>query len=297
MKIRKLAAIDIGSNAMRLLINYVYEIPGSKPVFNKTSIVRMPIRLGEDVFTHKTISEKNAERMVEAMQAYQLMMKIYGVEQYLAYATSAMREATNGKEIVKKVKKQTGIDINIISGEVEAELIFASELQSFVLDENNYLYVDVGGGSTELTLITNQQVTLSRSFPIGTVRLLEGKVEKSVYPEMKQWIEETIRSYEVDLIGSGGNINHVYKYSGVQLGKPLKGAYLRSRYKVIREMSYEQRMKELNMKPDRADVVEYALEIYTKVMKWSRAKKIYVPKIGISDGMIRKLYAESKDKD
>lgn len=297
MKIRKLAAIDIGSNAMRLLINYVYEIPGSKPVFNKTSIVRMPIRLGEDVFTHKTISEKNAERMVDAMQAYQLMMKIYGVEQYLAYATSAMREATNGKEIVKKVKKQTGIDINIISGEVEAELIFASELQSFVLDENNYLYVDVGGGSTELTLITNQQVTLSRSFPIGTVRLLEGKVEKSVYPEMKQWIEETIRSYEVDLIGSGGNINHVYKYSGVQLGKPLKGAYLRSRYKVIREMSYEQRMKELNMKPDRADVVEYALEIYTKVMKWSRAKKIYVPKIGISDGMIRKLYAESKDKD
>lgn len=297
MKIRKLAAIDIGSNAMRLLINYVYEIPGSKPVFNKTSIVRMPIRLGEDVFTHKTISEKNAERMVEAMQAYQLMMKIYGVEQYLAYATSAMREATNGKEIVKKVKKQTGIDINIISGEVEAELIFASELQSFVMDENNYLYVDVGGGSTELTLITNQQVTLSRSFPIGTVRLLEGKVEKSVYPEMKQWIEETIRSYEVDLIGSGGNINHVYKYSGVQLGKPLKGAYLRSRYKVIREMSYEQRMKELNMKPDRADVVEYALEIYTKVMKWSRAKKIYVPKIGISDGMIRKLYAESKDKD
>lgn len=297
MKIRKLAAIDIGSNAMRLLINYVYEIPGSKPVFNKTSIVRMPIRLGEDVFTHKTISEKNAERMVEAMQAYQLMMKIYGVEQYLAYATSAMREATNGKEIVKKVKKQTGIDINIISGEVEAELIFASELQSFVLDENNYLYVDVGGGSTELTLITNQQVTLSRSFPIGTVRLLEGKVEKSVYPEMKQWIEENIRPYEVDLIGSGGNINHVYKYSGVQLGKPLKGAYLRSRYKVIREMSYEQRMKELNMKPDRADVVEYALEIYTKVMKWSRAKKIYVPKIGISDGMIRKLYAESKDKD
>lgn len=297
MKIRKLAAIDIGSNAMRLLINYVYEIPGSKPVFNKTSIVRMPIRLGEDVFTHKTISEKNAERMLDAMQAYQLMMKIYGVEQYLAYATSAMREATNGKEIVKKVKKQTGIDINIISGEVEAELIFASELQSFVLDENNYLYVDVGGGSTELTLITNQQVTLSRSFPIGTVRLLEGKVEKSVYPEMKQWIEENIRPYEVDLIGSGGNINHVYKYSGVQLGKPLRGAYLRSRYKVIREMSYDQRMKELNMKPDRADVVEYALEIYTKVMKWSRAKKIYVPKIGISDGMIRKLYAESKDKD
>ncbi|MET3731218.1 Ppx/GppA phosphatase family protein [Moheibacter stercoris] len=297
MKIRKLAAIDIGSNAMRLLINYVYEIPGMKPVFNKTSIVRMPIRLGEDVFIEKKISDKNASRLVDAMKAYQLMMDIYGVEHYNAYATSAMREATNGSEIVKKIKKSSGIEIEIISGNTEAELIFATELQSFILDDNNYLYVDVGGGSTELTLITNGEVKLSKSFEIGTVRLLEGRVEKSVYPEMKKWIEENIRQYEVDLIGSGGNINHVYKYSGVQLGKPLKGAYLRSRYKVIRNMSYEERLQELNMKPDRADVVEYALEIYTKVMKWSRAKKIYVPKIGISDGMIRKLYAEIKDKD
>ena len=294
MNIRKLAAIDIGSNAMRLLINYVYEIPGSKPVFNKTSIVRMPIRLGEDVFIEKKISEKNIDRLVEAMQAYKLMMKIYGVEHYLAYATSAMRESTNGKQVVKKIKKKTGIEIQIIDGTTEAELIFATELQNFILDENNYLYVDVGGGSTELTLITDGEVKLSKSFPVGTVRLLEGKVEKQVYPEMKKWIEENIRMYTVDLIGSGGNINHVYKYSGVQLGKPLRGAYLRNRYKVVREMEYEDRLKELNMKPDRADVVEYALEIYTKVMKWSRAKRIFVPKIGISDGMIRYLYEKVK---
>ncbi len=294
MNIRKLAAIDIGSNAMRLLINYVYEIPDSKPVFNKTSIVRMPIRLGEDVFIDKKISEKNIKRLIDAMQAYKLMMEIYGVESYLAYATSAMRESTNGKEVVKQIKKKTGIEIEIIDGNTEAELIFATELQNFILDGNNYLYVDVGGGSTELTLISNGEVLLSKSFPIGTVRLLEGKVEKSVYPEMKKWIEDHIRKYNVDMIGSGGNINHVYKYSGVQLGKPLRGAYLRNRYRIVREMSYEDRMKELNMKPDRADVVEYALEIYTKVMKWSRAQKIFVPKIGISDGMIRYLYEKEK---
>ena len=294
MNIRKLAAIDIGSNAMRLLINYVYEMPGADPVFNKTSIVRMPIRLGEDVFIEKKISEKNIDRMVNAMQAYQLMMDIYGVENYLAYATSAMREATNGKEIVKKIKRKTGIDIEIIDGSVEAELTFATELKNFVLDGNNYLYVDVGGGSTELTVLTDGRVANSKSFPVGTVRLLEGKVEKSVYAEMKKWVEENAKHLNVSLIGSGGNINHVYKYSGVKLGKPLRGAYLRSRYKVIREMSYDDRLKELNMKPDRADVVEFALEIYTKVMKWSRAKLIHVPKIGISDGMIHSLYERVK---
>lgn len=295
MKIRKLAAIDIGSNAVRLLINYVYEIPGSNPVFNKTSLVRMPIRLGQDVFTNKTISEKNESRLADAMKAYKLMMDIYGVEHCLAYATSAMREAENGKKIAKQIAKKTGVNIEIIDGNTEAELIFATELKHFILDENNYLYVDVGGGSTELTLITNGEVTQSQSFPIGTVRLLEGKVEESTYPQMKKWIEENVRKYNVDLIGSGGNINHVYKYSGIQLGRPMKGAYLRSRYRQIREMPYEQRLKELNMKPDRADVVEYALEIYIKVMKWSRAKQIHVPKIGISDGMIRYLYEKVKD--
>src|SRR5690606_1970288 len=171
-------------NAMRLLINYVYEIPGSDPVFNKTSIVRMPIRLGEDVFIEKKISEKNIDRMVDAMQAYQLMMDIYGVEDYLAYATSAMREASNGKEVVKKIKRKTGIEIEIIDGSVEAELTFATDLKNFMLDGNNYLYVDVGGGSTELTVLSNGKIADSQSFPVGTVRLLEGKVEKSVYAEM-----------------------------------------------------------------------------------------------------------------
>jgi len=297
MNIRKLAAIDIGSNAIRLLINYVYEFPKSEPVFNKTALVRMPIRLGKDVFTEKRISDKSAGRMIDAMKAFRLMMDIYGVEEYLAYATSAMRESENGKEILKKIKKKANIKVKIIDGETEARLIFASELNRFVLDGNNYLYVDVGGGSTELTLIKNNEVSISKSFEIGTVRLMEGRVGKSVYPEMKKWLEENIRNYQVDLIGSGGNINHVYKYSGVKPGKPLPGSYVRKNFKIIREMSFEERLREFNMKPDRADVIEHALEIYVKVMKWTRAQKIYVPKIGISDGMIRSIYQETKEND
>lgn len=296
MKIRKLAAIDIGSNAVRLLINYVYVLPDSTPIFNKTSLVRMPVRLGKDVFTDKKISDQNIERLLKSMKSFRLMMDVYEIEHYLAYATSAMREAENGKQIVKKIQQKANINIEIIDGDTEAKLIFATELKNFVLDLRNYLYVDVGGGSTELTLITNGKVLTSESFPIGTVRLLEGKVEKDVYPKMKKWIEDNVQSYHVDLIGSGGNINHVYKYSGVQLGKPLKGSYLRKRFKQIKEMPYDQRLKELNMKTDRADVVEFALEIYTKVMKWSKAKQIYVPKIGVSDGMIRKLYDQVKDE-
>src|SRR5690554_2624087 len=290
MNIKKLAAIDIGTNAIRLLINYVYEFKDAEPVFNKTALVRMPVRLGKDVFTENQISERNARRMVDVMKAFRLMMDIYEVEEYLAYATSAMRESENGKEILKQIKKKADIKVEIIDGEIEARLIFTSELRKFLLNRNDYLYVDVGGGSTELTLLHCGKVAASKSFEIGTVRLMEGKVDPKVYPEMKKWTQAIAASYDVELIGSGGNINHIYKYSGIKLGKPMSDTYLRKTYKTIREMSFEERLRAFNMKPDRADVVEYALEIYMKMMKWSRAKKIHVPKIGISDGMIRALY-------
>lgn len=296
MKIRKLAAIDIGSNAMRLLINYVYEIPGETPVFNKTNLLRLPVRLGKDVFINKKISNKNKDRMLDAMTTFRLVMDLYGVKEYKAYATSAMREAENGEEIIKKIKKKADINIEIIDGQTEAELTFKSDLQKFFLDKRNYLYVDVGGGSTELTLLSNGEVIDSQSFRVGTVRMLEGKVDKNVYPEMKKWVEENVRKYEVDLIGSGGNINHIYKYSGIKLGKPMSGAYLRKRYRLVRDLSFEQRLIQLNMKTDRADVVEHAMEIYIKVMKWSRSKKIYVPKVGIADGMIKTLYEKKFQK-
>lgn len=294
MNIKKLAAIDIGSNAMRLLINYVYEFEDSEPVFNKTALVRMPVRLGKDVFTSNKISNHSMKRMIKAMKSFRLMMEVYGIDAYLAYATSAMRDSENGREVIKKIKEEAKIKIKIIDGETEARLIFASELKKFVVDENSYLFVDVGGGSTELTLINNGHIGISKSFPVGTVRLMENKVAENTYSEMKKWIEDNIRPTEVELIGSGGNINHVYKYSGIKIGRPMPASYVRKHYKIVRNMEYSERLREFNMKTDRADVIEFALEIYVKVMKWSKAQKIHVPKIGISDGMIRSLYEQKK---
>ncbi|HJD87015.1 MULTISPECIES: Ppx/GppA phosphatase family protein [Empedobacter] len=290
MKIRKLGAIDIGSNAMRLLINYVYEEEGRAPIFNKTSIVRMPIRLGHDVFIDGQICENNVERICDAMLSYALMMKVYDVEIYKAYATSAMREAKNGNEVVKKVMKKSGINIEIIDGKTEAELLFNTELGAFIKDKKIYLYVDVGGGSTELTLLKDNKVFTSKSFEVGTVRLLENKVAPTTFEEMKEWIQENIGHDEIELIGSGGNINHVYKYSGVKLGMPLSSTYVKKHYQTLQSMTAEERMQNFNMKPDRADVVVYALEIYNNVLKWSHAKKIHVPKVGLSDGVIREIY-------
>lgn len=294
MKIRKLGAIDIGSNAIRLLINYVYEEDGRTPIFNKTSIVRMPIRLGHDVFIDGQICENNVERICDAMLSYALMMKVYDVEIYKAYATSAMREAKNGKEVIKKVTKKSGINIEIIDGKMEAELLFNTELGDFIKDSKTYLYVDVGGGSTELTLLKDNKVFTSKSFEVGTVRLLENKVTPTTFNEMKEWIHVNIGDDEVELIGSGGNINHVYKYSGVKLGMPLSSAYVKKHHQILQTMTTEERMQNFNMKPDRADVVVYALEIYSNVLRWSHAKKIHVPKVGLSDGIIRKVYKDLK---
>lgn len=296
MKIRKLGAIDIGSNAMRLLINFVYEEEGKAPVFNKTSIVRMPIRLGHDVFTDGEISDTNIERICDAMHSYALMMKVYGVEEYRAYATSAMRESKNGQDVAQKVKDHCGVNIQIINGKTEAELLFSTELSSFVKDNKTYLYVDVGGGSTELTLLKDNKIFASKSFEVGTVRLLDNRVNPTTFPEMEKWLKENVGNEEIELIGSGGNINHVYKYSGVKIGMPLGATYVKKHYKILQTMTADERMQNFNMKPDRADVVVYALEIYTNVLKWSKATKIHVPKIGLSDGIIRSLYQDISKK-
>lgn len=290
MKISTLAAIDIGSNGVRLLINSIYEEEGFPPVFNKTGLIRMPIRLGKDVFLSGRISNKAAHKMLDSMEIFRKSMDIYGVQEYLAYGTSAMREAENGIELARRIREEAKINLKIIGGGKEAELIFETELGNFVKDDKDYLYVDVGGGSTELTMISGGITGVSKSFPVGTVRLLADKVDEDVFPQMKKWIEENIHPTPVTLIGSGGNINHVFKYSGTRIGSPLMGAYLRKHYRILNEMSYEERLRVFNMKPDRADVVVHALSIFIKVMKWTHAKKIHVPKIGISDGMIRELY-------
>lgn len=291
LSIKKYAAIDIGSNAIRLLISNIIE-EQDKPVrFKKISLVRVPIRLGTDVFIENIISSENIERMLDTMQAFKLLMKSHKVERYKACATSAMREATNGKDIAKLIFKQSNIEIDIIDGEEEAAIIAATDLNSFIDKNKTYLYVDVGGGSTEFTVIRNGKALASKSTKIGTVRLLNNIVKKSIWADLKQWIKDNTKAYEdIEVIGTGGNINKIFKISGKAVGKPLTYFYLSSYYKKLKSHSYEERITELDLNQDRADVIIPATRIYLSVMKWSGAKHLLVPKIGLSDGIIKSIY-------
>ncbi len=293
MTIEKYGAIDIGSNAVRLLISSVHEEEGKTTRFKKTSLVRVPIRLGADVFLTNRISDTNITRMIDAMQAYQLLMKTHKVIRYKACATSAMREAENGKEVANLIKEKTGIQIDIIDGTNEAAIIAMTDLHDLINSDATYLYVDVGGGSTEFTLYHNGQTIASRSFKLGTVRLLNNVVSDSMWNEVEEWIKTTTKGYSrLSLIGSGGNINNIFKNSGKSNGKPLSFLYLSSYYDLLNSMSYEERIWELNLNQDRADVILPATRIYLSAMKWSGAREIFVPKIGLSDGIIKSLYSE-----
>jgi exopolyphosphatase/guanosine-5'-triphosphate,3'-diphosphate pyrophosphatase len=294
LSIKKYAAIDIGSNAVRLLIANIIEEKGKEPRFKKSSLVRVPIRLGADVFLEQQISDFNKERMLDTMQAFKLLMKTHKVVKYKACATSAMREAENGKEISELIYKKTKIRIDIIEGEEEAAIIAATDLQSYIDKNKTYLYVDVGGGSTEFTVISNGKSVTSKSFRIGTVRLLNDIVKKETWQELEVWIKQNTNSYDkIDVIGSGGNINKIFKISGKPLGKPLTYFYLTSYYNTLQSYSYEERITELDLNQDRADVIIPATRIYLSAMKWSGAKDIYVPKIGLSDGIIKSIYFDT----
>ncbi len=298
LTIEKYGAIDIGSNAVRLLISSIHEEEGQTTRFKKTSLVRVPIRLGADVFKTKRVSEENITRMIDTMQAYHLLMKTHKVVKYKACATSAMREAENGKELVDFIKEKTGIQIDIIDGKDEAAIIAMTDLHDLINTDATYLYVDVGGGSTEFTIYHNGSVITSRSFKLGTVRLLNKLVSEDIWNEVEQWIKKNTQDYpRVSLIGSGGNINNIFKNSGKSPGKPLSFLYLSSYYKLLNSLTYEERIWQLNLNQDRADVIIPAARIYLSAMKWSRAKDIYVPKIGLSDGIIKSLYNEKlKDR-
>lgn len=289
--IRKFAAIDIGSNAMRLLVANIIEEKGVPTHFSKNTLVRLPIRLGQDSFTVGDISEENIHRMVDAMKAYQLLMKVHKVERYKAVATSAMREATNAMEVIKIVKEQSGIEIEIIDGKTEAAIIASTDLHHLLQAEHTYLFVDVGGGSTEFSLFSNNEIIASKSFKIGTVRLLNNMVNEVVWLEIEHWIKQHTVDFEnVILIGSGGNINKLFKMSGKQQDKPLTYMYVNKRFNFLNALTYEQRVSALDLNPDRADVIALATKIYLNAMKWSGAKHIYVPKIGLSDGIIKAMY-------
>lgn len=291
INIRKFAAIDIGSNAMRLLISNVVEQEGKEPQFNKSSLVRVPIRLGQDAFTVGEISPENIDRMVDAMKAFNLLMKVHKVERYMAFATSAMREAYNAKEVVALIKKKADIKIEIIDGKKEAAIIASTDLHHLIKSDETYLFVDVGGGSTEFTLFSDGKLINSRSFKAGTVRLLNNMVHDVVWDEIEKWIKTNTADYdEVTLIGSGGNINKLFKMSGKQQEKPLSYIYINSQYAFLNSLTYEQRIAELGLNSDRADVIIHATRIYLNAMKWSGARQIYVPKIGLSDGIVKAMY-------
>ncbi|WP_299769277.1 exopolyphosphatase [uncultured Dokdonia sp.] len=291
LTIEKYAAIDIGSNAIRLLVANVIEQENKPTLFRKNELIRVPIRLGEDVFSVGKISEKNIQRMLDAMQAFRLLMNAHQVKYYRACATSAMREASNGDEVVQLVKEKTSIAIEVIDGKEEAAIIAATDLHSVIEKDKVYLYVDVGGGSTECTLYDQGKVKASKSFKVGTVRILKNLVDESKWEAISIWIKEQTKSYsKITVIGSGGNINKIIKMNGKKSRKSLSYLNMLNFYKMLEDLSYEERVVKLGLNPDRADVIIPALTIYLRAMKWANAEHVIVPSIGLSDGIIKTLY-------
>ena len=291
MVIRKYAAIDIGSNAVRLLITNVIEQEDKPTSFKKSEIVRVPVRLGEDSFLRGEISAHSIGRLAKTMQSFDLLMQVYGVEKYMACATSALREAKNGNEVVQKVKEASGIGIEIIDGKREAEIIASTDLKEIIRNDRSYLYVDVGGGSTEFTFFENGKPLVSKSFKIGTVRILSNLVDDSIWDDVRAWITSFVSpESNIEIIGSGGNINKLHKMSGRKIGQPLSYIWLNAQYHFLNSMEYDDRISELGLNQDRADVIIPAAKIFLNAAKWSKAKKIHVPKIGLADGMIKTLY-------
>ncbi|MGM0408117.1 MAG: exopolyphosphatase, partial [Bacteroidota bacterium] len=260
-------------------------------MIKKSSITRVPIRLGADVFTKGEIGDILEEKLIDAMIAFKHLMKVHDVVKYRACATSAMREAKNGRQIVKLVKERAGINIDIIDGKTEAEIIYHNRVVEMLDSNVPYLYVDIGGGSTEITLFQNNLALISHSFNIGTIRLLNELVKEKEFVYLKSWLKEIKDAYpELKIIGSGGNINKLLKISRQKEGKPLPIKELKKVYSEIKKYSYDDRIKILGLNPDRADVIIPASELLFKIVKWSGAKEIIVPKVGIADGMIKQLY-------
>ena len=293
----KLAAIDIGSNAARLLIIEVEENERGLPQFNKLNLVRVPLRLGFDVFETGDIPKTKINKVVETIKAYKHLLSIYEVKYLKACATSAMRDARNSEDIIRKVKMETGIEIRVISGDEEASFIYENHIAENMAKDHSYLYIDVGGGSTELTFFNAGKLVFKESFNIGTIRLLKGQVNESLWDEMKDFIKLGTKGInDIIAIGSGGNINKVFSLSKRKEGKPLTLELLRDYHKELSSFSLEDRMKQYKLREDRADVILPAIQIYINVMRWANIEEIFVPKIGLADGLVHMLYDEVKNK-
>lgn len=292
----RLAAIDIGSNALRLIVKEISGNPG-KPSVSKVAHMRVPIRLGEDVFTQGAIGEEKEEHLAHALQGFSSMMKAMGVKAFRACATSAMREASNGKAVADRLRNSTGVEVELIDGQTEADLIFSNFEVSLFDRQMDYLYIDVGGGSTELTLIRRGERLEGRSFKIGSVRLLEDQVNSQVWEKMERWCRALSLEHGVSepiAIGAGGNINRLFKLAGCLSGDLLAFDKLASVVEVLNRCTYEERMSRFQLKPDRADVVVPAGRIYLKAMEFAGAKGMQVPKVGLADGIILGLYSATK---
>lgn len=295
----RLAAIDIGSNAARLLISDVIPGPSTGPAgqntpeFVKIALVRVPLRLGFDVFDKGEISPQKVDKILKTIKSYKLLLDVYEVKHLRACATSAMRDARNAAEIIRKVKDETGITIEVISGQQEASFIYENHVAESMSSSDSYLYIDVGGGSTELTFFSEGKLVFKDSFNIGTIRLLKNQVSEAQWDEMKEFIKTKTKGFpHVTAIGSGGNINKVFSLSKRKEGKPLPLDLLREYFKEFSSISLQQRMSLYRLREDRADVIVPALLIYINVMRWSDAEEIYVPKIGLADGLVHNLYED-----
>lgn len=294
MKIERYAAIDIGSNAVRVLISNVVITADAPPKYMKSSLVRVPIRLGQDSFTVGEISESNIKRMVKAMKAFKLIMKVNKVKRYMACATSALREANNAEKVIQIINKKTGIDIQIIDGKREAEIIATTNIFESINKNRTFLFIDVGGGSTEFSVLVKGERIVSKSFKVGTVRMINNMVSEKVWEEIKAWIETHTKQYaKLALLGSGGNINKLFKIAKVKEGRPLSFIKLNTLYNELNQLDYNERIVQWELNPDRSDVIIPATQIYLKALQWSGATEIFVPKIGLSDGMIKVLYREN----
>ena len=284
-----LAAIDIGSNAARLLICEVTRI-GKDSRVDRLNFLRIPLRLGFDVFEKGLIGNRRKRMLLETMEAFAQLIRIHEVDHYIACATSAMRDAENAKEIIKEIRQQTGIGIDVISGELEAEIIYENHVAEILDPNQSYLYIDVGGGSTELTFYHRSEVVFQRSFNIGTIRFLTEHLDDSIWQEMKKFLREFGKEYKnVTAIGSGGNINKLVYLVNGKSSKILSQQTIRDMHKELEALSVEERMHRYGLKRDRADVIVPALLIYNYIMKWAEIEEIYVPKIGLADGLIRHL--------
>lgn len=286
----RFAAVDIGSNAVRLLFCEVYRTE-TFPQLKKISLVRLPIRLGEDVFTSGKISELNINKLLKTLIAFKHLTEVYGVLDYEICATSAMREAANSNEIKTLIKQETDLSIQIIEGNVEADILFETHIAEKIDQNGTYLYMDVGGGSTELTLFSKGNKIKTYSFRIGTLRLKNDMVTKATWQELKDWVGQIKTDYKIDMIiGTGGNINSIYTLCGLRNYKLLKYAKLKEMDAFLNEHTLEERKLKLGLRPDRADVITHASKIYLTVMKKAGVKDMFVPKVGLADGIINQLY-------